>query len=316
MRNKVLVIGDITLDVISNTPRFPIESGKSVISETLLLEPGGNANTMIMASRLGASVDAVGYAGTDMQGDYSLGILEQEGVNTEFIERERTTTTVITLTDLKGNHAFHGKPGEGKPLNENILHQFRWTDYSSVYFSGYSINDPRTNAICRKATDFARANDCKVIIDVGPEFDKLKKAEKRYFMQNVDILLLTEDEIPFTSYEDIQSIMRANKHASIIEKRGKRGCVVYLPTGEKENIPAYDVAVVDTSGAGDSFAGGFIAALQAGLSVVESSLVANCVGQVKVQKVGCGREVPTKEEVRLFCSEFKILLPQGQKLFT
>jgi len=68
-------------------------------------------------------------------------------------------------------------------------------------------------------------------------------------------------------------------------KRGARGCLVVSAT-EEFQVPAFEVEVLDTTGAGDCFAGGFLAALQRGLSLREAARIANAAGALSVRRVG------------------------------
>lgn len=303
MKNQTVIIGDITMDIIANTPSFPLESGKSVLSDFVMFEPGGNANTIIAAQRLGSNTIPVGYLGTDMQGDFSVSCLKEEGVDVSNIVRSGTTTTVITITDGKGHHCFHGKSGVGPVLKASDLKKINFEKTSAVYFTGYTIFDELTRDLCRSAAEYVTAFGGHVVLDPGPQFELLSVEDRNKYLGLADFLLLTQDEISGTGYSSIQSIREMFPRLNIVEKMGGEGCTAYAADGKTEHFAAHKVVVKDTSGAGDSFAGGFLAMLEKGKSFFDCVKVANVVGQCKVQKTGCGRLVPTKKEVEDFIAK-------------
>ena len=290
--SKTVILGDITLDVISSIPSFPIKPS-SILSSDFLLEPGGNANTMIAASRFGASVIAIGNIGKDIQGDICKDILRREHIDTSLIEEDGETTSVITLSNKKGRHVFVGKRGRGKTLSSLTVTTLPWNEIGLLYLTGYSLNDLRTQDASIKAIEKAHEYHVTVVMDVGPEFNEIPPRIKSYSLANTNILLSTSDEIPFTGYTSVETIFKEFPTLIVIEKRGSKGCLIHKKDKDPIVIAAHEEIVpIDSSGAGDSFAGGLLAGLSRNWTLQESTELANCLGEVKVQKFGCGRNVP------------------------
>jgi len=305
---KTLILGDITLDIISSVPQFPI-TPSSILSPDFLIEPGGNANTMIAASRFGASVIALGNIGKDIQGSICKEILQREHIDLTFIQEDGETTSVITLSNKKGKHVFVGKRGKGENLSPLGVETLSWNEIELLYLTGYSLNDPRTQEICLKAIEMAHEYHSFIVMDIGPEFIEIPTDIKNYSLEFVDILLATSDEIPFTGYSSVAKLLEEYPSLVIIEKQGSKGCMIHTIDGEPIAIPAHkEILPVDTSGAGDSFAGGLLAGLSRGWSLREATQLANCLGEVKVQKFGCGRNVPTFKEVIAHIIDYNIPL--------
>ena len=108
-------------------------------------------------------------------------------------------------------------------------------------------------------------------------------------LPHADLLFVNEDEArELTGGRDPMEAARALKELgarTVVVKLGAEGCVVV----RDEDIigsPGFKAAVVDTTGAGDCFAGGFLAAVQRGLSYIEAARFANAVGALSVQKLG------------------------------
>jgi sugar/nucleoside kinase (ribokinase family) len=81
----------------------------------------------------------------------------------------------------------------------------------------------------------------------------------------------------------------------VVIKLGARGCAVFT-SGEATHVPGFVVDVVDTTGAGDCFAGGFLAALNSGAAYAEAARFANAVGALSVQKIGAINGVRSRAE--------------------
>ena len=108
-------------------------------------------------------------------------------------------------------------------------------------------------------------------------------------LQHADVLFVNEEESrELTGLRDpMESARELQRHGvrNVVVKLGAAGCLVCW--GEDSlQAPAFTVKVVDTTGAGDCFAGGFLAALQHGFSYAEAARFANAVGALSVQKLG------------------------------
>src|SRR5262249_16632583 len=105
----------------------------------------------------------------------------------------------------------------------------------------------------------------------------------------VDLLFLNEDEARILSGcsdpDRAAERMRALGATDVVIKLGPCGCAVYTAC-VVQRFPAFEVEAVDTTGAGDCFAGGFLAALNRGASYSEAAHFANAVGAMCVQKLG------------------------------
>jgi sugar/nucleoside kinase (ribokinase family) len=105
----------------------------------------------------------------------------------------------------------------------------------------------------------------------------------------VDILFTNEDEARMlTGTVEPAAVAQRLREAgasTIVLKLGPRGCVVFDQTA-RYDFPAFAVKAIDTTGAGDCFAGGFLAALQRGLSMEQAGRIANAAGALNVQSLG------------------------------
>jgi sugar/nucleoside kinase (ribokinase family) len=105
----------------------------------------------------------------------------------------------------------------------------------------------------------------------------------------VDLLFVNESEAEkLSGHREPDLAARALQQRGVVEvaiKLGGRGCVVYTET-KRIAVPAFDIAAKDTTGAGDCFAGGFLAALHRGLDLRAAARLANAVGAMSVEHLG------------------------------
>jgi sugar/nucleoside kinase (ribokinase family) len=147
----------------------------------------------------------------------------------------------------------------------------------------YRMRDLRTRApeLLRKAHEAGLRTSLDTQWDTEGEWLKVLAPSlpwTDYALMNEDeARMLTGHSAPEAAAESLRSL--GARH--IVIKRGARGCWV-----DGTNIPGHEVAAVDTTGAGDCFAGGFIAGLQRGFTDLDSARLANAVGALSVGKVG------------------------------
>jgi len=118
-------------------------------------------------------------------------------------------------------------------------------------------------------------------------------------LPHCDLLFLNEDEARMLSGspEPAEAARRMQELGAcdVVIKLGPKGCVIFTPN-EAIRHPAYDVEVVDTTGAGDCFAGGFLAALSEGGSYMDAARLANAVGALNVQTLGATGGIRSRSE--------------------
>lgn len=293
----IIGIGDIVADLVVRVPALPVQAGDFHIAREFDLEAGGNANFLIMAARLGATVLALGTIGEDLWGAEVGRILSEERVDLREVSTAGTTTRALVLVDDSGEHAFVGKFGEGDvqpliPRQHDLLRSA-----GAVFSSGYSLNEQHLADYTLNA--LRTAGEAKVTrgFDPGPAFPGLDASVKAEALRLTDVLLLTEDELPMVSPAGLEHVMTLGP-AIIVLKRGPEGCQVYAQDGLVADIPGHVVEVCDTTAAGDSFAAGFLTGMAAGWTLEDCARLANAVGAAKVQKLGGGRNVPHLADVQ------------------
>lgn len=243
------------------------EDGQALFAQN----PGGApANVVVAASRLGARTAFIGKAGCDMHGEFLKGVLEKEQVDTSGLildENYFTTLAFVSLSDSgERTFSFARKPGADtqirfEELNEDIL------KHSHIFHVG-SLS--LTNQPGRDTTHYAvkYAKECGSIISYDPNYrESLWNSEEeavnqmRSLIPYVDVMKISDEETELlTGYQDVE---RAAKELIrqgvkvVAVTLGADGAFVFSKDGGIR-VPGFFSKAVDTTGAGDSFWGGFL----------------------------------------------------------
>lgn len=307
MAKRLVTVGDLVVDLLLDV-RLPVAADAHQMSPTLLLEPGGACSTILAARNLGMDVAALGAVGDDFQGRMLLDIMAEAGVDTSALMAPAgsTTTTVVALADqTSGGHVFLGNYGLGPDMSlaETAHEQLQRAD--SVFIPGYSLVEERLRLLIDAVLDVVNDRSTPLYVDVGPFMGQLSRQRVERVLGLTDVLLLTEDEIPFVSDGETgiaacRQLLKRYPTLLIVLKLAEQGCRILSPASDMR-CPGFPVAVVDSIGAGDAFAGAFIWSRAQGYALADCGTIANAMGAASVTKAGAGRGAPT-------CSEAQALL--------
>ncbi|MEZ4666342.1 MAG: carbohydrate kinase family protein [Anaerolineae bacterium] len=302
MTMHVVSLGDLVVDLIApiKLPVMPFdhqESGGAVP------EPGGSGNFMILGARLGMQVSSIGTVGDDLFGRFLCDNLSSEGVNIAGIVRvpDANSTLVLDLIDREsGQHVFIGSSSKAAPVEYTPLMNEIIGSAGAVFLQGYTLLEKANTIITPKAIDAAKQRGIPVYFDVGPTVRHTAIEELDKVIQQTDVVMMTEDEVPLAAHGQsgksaYEWLLSQGPHTLVV-KQGKRGCTIVQSDGHQA-VPGFAVPVVDTVGAGDCFDAAFIYARLAGQGWVDTARFANAIGAASVQKLGAGRNVPTCEEM-------------------
>ena len=307
---KVLVtVGDLVVDLLLDV-RLPVAAGDHQMSPRLLLEPGGACSTILAARNLGLDVAALGAVGADFQGRMLLDIMAGAGVDTSALlaPAGSTTTTVVALADqVGGGHVFLGNYGKGSDitLTDAAREQLKRADV--VFVPGYSLVEARLRLLIDGVLDVVNDSPAPLYVDVGPFMGQLTRDRVERALGLTDVLLLTEDEIPFvsdgeTGINACRRLLQRYPSLLIVLKLAEMGCRIMGPDIDI-SCPGFPVAVVDTIGAGDAYAAAFIWSRIQGYALGDCGTIANAMGAASVTKAGAGRGAPTRGEIQALLDE-------------
>lgn len=308
----VLCIGDAMVDLITVGPCVPPRGG-NIWSSAVQMSPGGTvANVCVNMAKLGINTAFAGCMGSDPYGKYSLEKMQESGVNTANIEitEDVSTGIILALIDTSGERTFIAcaKGSSFAKLSQNFVKELAYQNANLVHTSGVCLVEEPSRSSILLALKLAREAGRKVYYDPnlrleGNVFPELLRKAQQEAMKLTDVLLVGEEELALmyeneTNLENVVSGLLDMGIETVVVKQGEHGASAFTKF-EQYKQPAYEVEVTDTTGAGDSFDAGFMAAVLRGLSLTEAVKYACAVAAIKVSRYGA-RAVPTHEETLAF----------------
>jgi sugar/nucleoside kinase (ribokinase family) len=295
----VLCCGNICFDM----PIWPVSKlawGTTTWVETVTESLGGNgANTSYALARLGVPVSLVGVVGTDAPGDKVLSRLTSAGVNVSAIRRsELPTPSTVCVVNPSGDRLFLHRVGASTAVDAADI-DFQFGNGISHFHLANPFALP--NLRSRTCDVLRRAKEAGLTTSLDTGWD----ARERWIedigpgLPFTDLLFVNDKEAAMLSgHVDCDAAvqdLRVRGACDIIVKTGSKGCLIYSGD-ERLEVPGFTVEVVDTTGAGDCFAGGFLAALHRSRSYRAAARFANAVGALNVQQLGAAQGVLTFDE--------------------
>lgn len=286
---KIVVVGSINMDLVTITNQLP-EVGETVMGELFQTSPGGKgANQAIAAAKLGADVHFIGCVGNDHFGNDLLQRFTLAGVNTEGIESAPHTTGTASIVVSNHDNQIIIVPGANNYVTANYVESKRDIIASSDVLI-LQLEIPLEGV--QKAVEIAKENNVQIILNPAP----IRQLPRELVMQ-VDYLTPNEHEHKMLMVDHPKGLLE-----KIILTKGSDG-VSFFDEETEQNLPAYAVKVVDTTGAGDSFNGGFAVALSEGATLEEACAFGNAVGALATTKLGAQTGMPTRKEVEMFIQQ-------------
>ena len=291
MTINVLCIGDVMLDVIARINVSPqkINYGSDTASQISTSSGGAAGNVAAWLTRTDATSTIVSRVGDDPAGAAIVAEFDALGVNHgNLVIPGETSGVVVVLVDSSGERTMFPDKGANSRLTAADLPDLN--TFQAVYISGYALLNPMARDGVLAMIEKIKSHDLPIYFDpasVGSMKDVTDKELHTWFSM-MDVLLLNEEEsIYLTGSVDIERALDYLLDFSqvVVIKRGSAGAIAKSRGYDSISLPAVATSVVDTTGAGDSFAAGFIAsfsknqdltaALQAG-----GELAAGCVAIV------------------------------------
>jgi sugar/nucleoside kinase (ribokinase family) len=262
----VCSLGDITLDVIVRLSG-PIAPGGDTDAEIRLTAGGQAANVAAWAAELGATARFVGKRGVDEAGRLALAGLAVHGV--EILGPvEGRNGIVCSLVSADGSRSMAADRASAAALRPDELDRAWFAGCDHLFVSGYALMRDPARSAARRAVALARGEGARVSVDLA-SWSAMRDAGADEFRH---VLVELAPDVVFANEEEARMVGGTVPGAVWILKRGARGC-----SFDGDERPALPVArVVDSTGAGDALAAGWIV----GGSELALEAAARCVGQM------------------------------------
>ncbi|QNU17208.1 ribokinase [Geobacillus zalihae] len=289
----ITVIGSLNMDLVTVAARFP-NQGETILGEQFLTTPGGKgANQAVAAARLGADVRMIGAVGDDAFGQELIRSLQNEGISVDYVKPvTHGSTGIASITISERDNRIIVVPGANHALTPEDLDSCESViAESDVCLLQLEIPLP----VVERAVSLAHRHGVRVIVNPAPA-----QPLPPSVLEQASFLTPNEHERTIL-FDKMDEGAFADK---LIVTEGAKGVRIWQD-GQERLIPSFQVPVVDTTGAGDTFNGALAVALAEGKPLDEACRFANAAAALSVTKLGAQAGMPRRQEVESFLSRQK-----------
>ncbi len=308
----VTALGEILIDF---TPCGKSEAGQRVFEQN----PGGApANVLACLNKCGKKTAFIGKVGNDMHGQFLVGVLNDSGISTEGVvvdDSVFTTLAFVALSDSgERSFSFARKPGADTCLKCDELKEELIRDCKVFHIGSLSLTTEPVKRTTFEALEIAKQAGCIISYDPNyraPLWDSKEAAVRgmRSVVSYADVMKISDEETALLT--DIVEPEGAAKKlvdmgiSVVAVTLGADGALVCTKEGSRI-VPGFKADMVDTTGAGDSFWGGFLKCLldtgksPEDVTLEEASEFAkygNAVASLCVEKRGAIPAMPSVEDI-------------------
>ena len=290
MSGKILVVGDVMTDVIV-VPEGPIVKG-SDRRATVRSRPGGSgANQAVWLGAMGADVMFAARVGADERAYYESHFRGLGVAPVLAGDPNQPTGALVTIVDPDGERSFLTDRGANLNLCSDDLPPSLLDGVSMIMVSGYSLFAPGPRAAVQALFAAAKAANIAIAVDPASAGFLLDVGSDNFldWTADADWIFANESEAEaLTGLTDHQAQVMAlgQRYTHVVLKRGRLGAVIGGKHAIRVTLPAQQVDVVDSTGAGDAFAAGFIAAHLSGDDEPSALAKGIMAGARAVQSIG------------------------------
>lgn len=285
------VVGDACVDLVLPVPHVP-EPDQKVHTPEAVVSPGGVAlNVAVALARLGAEVALHARIGEDAFGSMVLETLESQGVDTAGVVIDTSISTYFTVSLIT----------DDSPEKRMVVAVTPglYPETATLGPSAWGHTAPFDLEAAAEVTDQWRSLGVPFSIDLEPACIPTDPTDIASVTRGADTLIAnarTRDLLA-DSAEDALEVLTGplgGRHAVVTQ--GSDG-IVFSSEGNLGRIPAHPVEAVDTTGAGDSFAAGYIWARTTGSGVTEALETGTVTGALACRSLGALASLPRRDEV-------------------
>jgi ribokinase len=302
----VLVFGSINIDLVTRVERFP-RPGETVAGISFASYPGGKgANQALACALAGAPTCLVGAVGRDVFAVPALSLLGKAGVDLASVARvDRATGCATILVAGSGENLIVSVPGANAAADPYSIPDALLSASSTV-----SLQHELPAAANQALIERARRNGSRVVLNASPW-----RSLSLETLCTVDYLVVNEREAAALAAafdwprpaRDLALAAAATVHdLTIVVTLGKQGALAARGS-ELLRVQAPDVNVIDTTGAGDAFAGTLIAALETHAGLDEALRRAVAAGSLACTAAGAQPSFPEREAVDVALERIALL---------
>ncbi len=268
-----------------------------------IMSGGSTANTFAALGHLGIPCIFCGCVGNDEFGVLFEKQLTDEGVTARLERSDKATGHVFTFVTPDGQRSFAGCFGAARDIHKGFVKDEDVEQCAVVYTEGYLLEHQAGKESAIKAMDLGKRFGALNALDIGSPhlISGIHRELKTILKTYIDILFLNEDEAKAFTGHDVDTAAEMLRHMVklVIIKLGEKGSMV-CSEKSSSNVPCFYVKPVDTTGAGDLYAAGFLYGLAKGQSSEKAAYLGSYVASKIVSQLGARLEKEIRHDVENF----------------
>ncbi|TET12149.1 MAG: carbohydrate kinase family protein [Candidatus Thorarchaeota archaeon] len=311
MPGDIISIGRINIDVNMRVKTLPKVNEHMICEKGRIAIGGSAANFATQSARLGSKTSLVSCLGDDAYGQLAMKEIANAGVDTNclLVLEKQPTGIFFYAHDSKDERIVVVEPGANRFLEKHLFEEDSLVDAQLVHVAG------SFPMMINRVSDVTTTHGMILSLDPGRAAGNL---DYEKILRRTDLLFVTQREL-----KDYFKITPTEKQLRALAKTFPG--IVVLKMGEKGAIATdgfeyctsdvFEVPVVDTLGAGDSFAAGFVTAWMRSERIEQALNVANAVAALTITKAGTQNGQPTLDDVARLLRRHQISIDSILKTF-
>jgi ribokinase len=303
MHAKVVIVGSLNMDLVTRAPRLP-RGGETLAGHSFVTVPGGKgANQAVAAARLGAQVAMIGCVGDDAYGAQLRTALLNEGIGCDAVTpiAGQSSGVALIVVDDNSQNAIVIVAGGNGHVTSTVVDRFDdLLSQADVIICQLEIPMDTVGHVLKRGHELGKT----VILNPAPASAPLPAD----WYPLIDYLIPNESEATVLTGLPVDSVASAQAAADALLASGASKVIVtlgaqgslFVSSARSQHFPAPKVQAIDTTAAGDTFVGGFAAALAEGKSESDAIRYGQIAAALSVTRAGAQPSIPTVSDVQAF----------------
>jgi ribokinase len=300
--NKLVVLGSVNADHVLQVASFP-RPGETLLGHSYAVIPGGKgANQAVAAARLGADTAFIACVGDDSFGRNMITEFNRDGINTDavMIEQDKPTGIAMIQVAATGENSICISAEANACLTpDRIAPHYDLIKQADTLLM--QLETPIATIV--QAAKIAQQSGTRVVLNPAPA-----QPLSDELLALVDLITPNETEAELLTGIKVVDMASAQVAADVLHNKGIAQVMITLGSqgvwisedGVGKQVKGFRVDAIDTTAAGDTFNGGLLAGLQAGLVLDEAIRFAHGAAAISVTRAGAQTSIPVQAEVEAF----------------
>jgi ribokinase len=300
--NKLVVLGSVNADHVLQVASFP-RPGETLLGHSYAVIPGGKgANQAVAAARLGADTAFIACVGDDSFGRNMITEFNRDGINTDAVMIEKNKPTGIAMIQVAAtgeNSICISAEANACLTPDRIAPHYDLIKQADTLLM--QLETPI--ATIAQAAKIAQQSGTRVVLNPAPA-----QPLSDELLALIDLITPNETEAELLTGVKVVDMASAQVAADVLHNKGISQVMITLGSqgvwisedGVGKQVKGFRVDAIDTTAAGDTFNGGLLAGLQAGLVLDEAIRFAHAAAAISVTRAGAQTSIPVQAEVEAF----------------